>query len=191
MFACLFMIGPHLGKSLHPLMNMCRPTINCSRHPIPTSLLHRLGAYYRPWQGSSHPLPWFHNIMRLIIHFYMVPYILINPRDLVDLSIPDWIQGDTLSPIINGLVMAWPLRLVLDACCPTIDCSKYPLPTSLLHRLGTYYKLWHGSSHPLPRLKHSCVLSSISTCCHAQWSCQEIMLICLFSNRYKKTHYHP
>ena len=44
--------------------------------------------------------------------------VVVRISSFVDAFILDWIWGDTLSPILNDLVvLAWPLRLGMDTCC--------------------------------------------------------------------------
>lgn len=52
------------------------------------------------------------------------------PNDFAYVYALDWIQGHTLSPIINDLVMAQPLHPITNVCRPTIGCNMH---------VGTYF----------------------------------------------------
>ena len=143
-------LDPTLAWSLHPVMNMYRPTIDYSRHPTPTSPVHGSGVTSHDKAPHIHYLEF--TTLCVWWSTFTCCHVYWSIQEIVfNLSNPDWIRRGTLPPIINDLVMAWPLCLVLDGCHPTNGCSRHLVPTSLLHRLGTYYKPWQGSSHPLPR----------------------------------------
>lgn len=53
--------------------------------------------------------------------------VVVKSINLVDMYVPDWIWGDILSTVIDDLDKSWPLRSVMDTCCPAIGFSKCPL----------------------------------------------------------------
>jgi hypothetical protein len=70
---------------------------------------------------------------------------VVRPSNFANVSIPDWLRGGTLSPVIDDLAMASPLCLVMDTCRNSTCCHRHSIPTSLLpwfKKLGTYYSPW-------------------------------------------------
>jgi hypothetical protein len=108
--------------------------------------------------------------------------------------IPNWIQGGTLSLIIDYHAMVWSLRLAMDTCCLAIGSSRHPVPTSplpQLGRLGAYYNHWHGSSHPVSNLSLSCQKILVSFLIligykdtHNLWPCHELTLHSVMDTRH-------
>lgn len=102
------------------------------------------------WEPVSQP--W--NISETITHIELkkkkIPCVqsklVVRPRDFVDMSIPDWIWGGTLSHVIDNLATAWPLRPAIGTYRHASSCSRHRyLPC---HRRGSpdaSYSMWKGS----------------------------------------------
>lgn len=63
------------------------------------------------------------------------PLVMVRLSQFSDMSIPDWIQEGTLSPVLDFPAIALPLRSLMGTYCPDRDCCMHPIPTSLLMRL--------------------------------------------------------
>ena len=53
--------------------------------------------------------------------------VVVMPSDFAEMSIPDWVQGGTLSPVIEDPPRVCPRCWVMDMCCLAIGCSRHPI----------------------------------------------------------------
>lgn len=49
-------------------------------------------------------------------------HVVVRPRDLAEVSLLNWRQGGTFSPVINDPVTALPLHRTIDICRRAIGC---------------------------------------------------------------------
>lgn len=82
------------------------------------------------WLVSAHTWPAHHYKLVLVVSgpwkiMYQIQFasVVIRQSGFVDMSISHWIQRGTLSPIIDGPTMAWPLHPLMDMCHLAMGCS--------------------------------------------------------------------